>query len=196
MVATVSIYFDFGGGDGAPGTEQDVDALGPPNLRFKLADNATIDALNKLVVPAAGTNYSFWKQIYLYCDDPDGHVLNNLKFYADGANSFGAGVDLQVGLEFPTKTNALNTGYEVATGAGDSGDEIVADHGGIANKASVFDYTSGAPLAGPSITEAGNVIDAVGETSDYLVLQMDVADTASPGELPVDETLTLQYDES
>jgi hypothetical protein len=197
MVATVSIYFSFGGVDGTPGTEQDVDALGPPRLRFKLADNATIDTLNKLVIPsAAGTNYSLWKQIYLYCDDPDTHTLDNLKFYSDGTNSFGTGVDLQVGLQFPLKDHSSSGGYEIPTLTGDSGDEMVAGHTIITSKASVFGYSSVAPLAGPSISEAGNVINAVGETSNYLVLQMDVTDAASPGELPVDETLTIQYDES
>jgi len=170
--------------------------LGPPNLRFKLADNATIDANNKLVIPAAGTNYSLWKQIYLYCDNADSHTLDNLKFYSDGTNSFGTGVDLQVGLQFPTKNSGASTGYELPTLTGDSGDEMVAGHTVITSKASVFDYTSAAPLTGPTISEAGNVINAAGETSNYLVLQMDVASTAGPGELPVDETLTIQYDEA
>ena len=196
MVATVSIYFSFGGVDGTPGTEQDVDALGPPQLRFKLADDATIDTNDKLVIPAAGTNYSLWKQIYLYCDAADTHTLNNLKFYADGTNNFGTGVDLEVGLQFPTKNSGASTGYELPTLTGDSGDEMVAGHTIITTKASVFGYTSAAPLTGPSISEAGNVINAVGETSNYLVLQMDVASTAGPGELPVDETLTIQYDEA
>ena len=43
MVATMSVYYDFGGTNDNPGTEQDIDALGPPRLRFKDADNATID---------------------------------------------------------------------------------------------------------------------------------------------------------
>jgi len=196
MVAAVSIYFSFGGVDGTPGTGQDVDALGPPNLRFKLADNATIDTAAKLVIPAAGTNYSLWKQIYLYCDNADGHTLDNLKFYSDGTNSFGTGVVLQVGLQFPLKDHSSSGGYELPTLTGDSGDEMVAGHTIITSKASVFNYSSAAPLAGPSISEAGNVINAAAETSNYLVLQMDVADTAGPGELPVDETLTIQYDES
>jgi hypothetical protein len=196
MVATVSIYFSFGGEDGTPGTEQDVDALGPPNLRFKLADNATIDANDKLIIPVEGTNYSLWKQIYLYCDNADSHTLDNLKFYSDGTNSFGTGVDLEVGLQFPLKDHSSSEGYELPTLTGDSGDEMVAGHTIITSKASVFNYTSAAPLTGPSISEAGNVINAAGETSNYLVLQMDVASTATPGELPVDETLTIQYDEA
>ena len=45
MVASTSIRFDFGGADTAPGTEQDIDALGPPTLIFKTDDDATIDAV-------------------------------------------------------------------------------------------------------------------------------------------------------
>jgi hypothetical protein len=196
MVATVSIKYSTGGVDGTPATETDVDALGPPCLRFKLADNPTIDTNNKLVIPTAGTNYSLWKQIYLYCDDAASHILNNLKFYSDGTNSFGTGVDLEVGLQFPTKNSGASTGYELPTLTGDSGDEMVAGHTIITTKATVFNYNSGAMLTGPTISEASSQIDAVGETSNYLVLQMDVANTASPGELPVDETLTIQYDEA
>jgi len=56
MVATMSVYYDYGGVDGAPGSSTDVDALGPPTLRFKNADNATIDTNDKLVIPAAAQN--------------------------------------------------------------------------------------------------------------------------------------------
>jgi len=191
VAATVSIYFDFGGSDGTPGTEQDVDALGPPNLRFKVADDATIDTNDPIPIPASGTGYSYWKQIYLYCDNPDGNSIDNLRFYSDGVNSFGTGVDLKVAEQFPTKTSISDAGYEVANEAS----EMSSAHSGVTSVVSVFDKSEGSPLSGPSIGESGGVIDAAGETSNYLVLQMTVADTASPGELPVDETLTIKYDE-
>jgi len=199
MVATVSVYFDFGGADTAPGTEQDVDALGPPTLRWKLADDANIDTNNKLVIPNAGLGpyYSFWKHIYLYCDDPDGHTISNVKLYSDGANSFGTGVDLMVGLQFPTKTNASNAGYEVAALAAGStvtSDELGAGHGGITSSASIFTYTVAAPLS-VTIGEAGNVINAAGETTNYVLTQMNVANTASVGTTST-ETFYWSYDEA
>ena len=46
MVAGFSVYLDTGGTDGTPGTSTDIDALGPPTLRFKQADNPTIDSVN------------------------------------------------------------------------------------------------------------------------------------------------------
>jgi len=129
--------------------------------------------------------------VYFYCDNPDGNTIDNLRFYSDGANSFGTGVDLKIGLQFPTKTNASNAGYEVA----DAATELTAGHSGITTVASVFDYAVGTPLT-VTIGEDGSIIDAIGETSNYMLLQMTVADTASPGELPVDETLTIKYDEA
>jgi len=102
---------------------------------------------------------------------------------------------LKVGEQFPTKNSGSDAGYEVATGTpGDSGDEMVAAHAGLSSSVDAFGKTQGSPLSGPSISEAGNIIDAVGETTDYLALQMEVDDTASPGDL-ANETLTFQYDE-
>ncbi len=190
MVATVSVYFDWGGADTAPGTSTDVDALGPPCLRFKNADDATIDGADKPTIPAAGTIYTYWKSIYLYCDDADGHTLDNFRFYTDGANGLGTGCDIYVGLQFPTKNSGSDAGYEVANNA----NELVAEHGGITTSASIFDYTSGAALT-VSCSETDNEINDTGETTNYIILQGRVASTASPGDCP-NETLTIAYDEA
>lgn len=193
----MSVRYDFGGIDGTPGTMQDVDALGPPNIRFKLADNATIDTNAKLVVPGMGLGpyYSFWKHIYLYCDDPDGNTINNIKTYSDGVNNLGAGVDWKIGLEFPINSSTSRAGYEVATGGATSGDEVVANHGGIATVASIFDYTAGVGALPVTISEAGNVINAVGERTRYTVHQWSITDAAAPG-ATVAETITWTYDEA
>ena len=124
MVATVSVYFDWGGADGAPGTSTDVDALGPPCLRFKNADDATIDGADKPTIPGAGTIYTYLKSLYLYCNDADGHTLDNFRIYSDGANGLGTGLDIYVGLQFPTKNSGSDAGYEVANNA----NELVAEH--------------------------------------------------------------------
>lgn len=189
MVAAFSVYFDFGGTDATPGTEQDIDALGPPTLRFKVADDATIDSNDPIPIPASGTNYSYWKQIYLYCDTAPSTSVDNIKFYTDGSG-FGTGITVKVGSQFPTKNSGSDAGYEVA----DTAAEMVANHSGLSASTDAFGYTSGSPLSGPSISESGNLINAIGETTNYLVLQMEVADTASPGNL-TDETMTFQYDE-
>jgi len=194
MVAAFSVYFDFGGSDGTPGTEQDVDALGPPTLRFKTNDNATIDSNDPVPIPAAGTNYSYWKQVYLYCDTAPDTQVDNVKFYTDGSD-FGTGITLNVGDEFPTKNNASDAGYEVATGtSGTTGDEVTANHAGVTGVTDAFTFTSGSPLSGPTISEDGSIINAIGETTNYLVFQLAVTSTATPGNKS-NETLTFQYDE-
>lgn len=193
MAADMRVYFDFGGSDTSPGTEHDTESDGPPNLRFKTADDATIDTNNPIPIPTAGTKYSYWKQIYLYCNAAPSTKVDNVKLYSDGGG-FGTGIELKVGLQFPTKTAASDAGYEVATGTpGDTGDEMVAAHAGLSSSASIFGYTSGSPLS-VSIGEIGSLIDAQYETTNYVVMQMEVISTASPGDL-TDETLTFQYDE-
>ena len=193
MAAVMDVYFDFGGSDTAPGTEQDTDALGPPRMRFKTADDATIDTNNPIPIPAAGTKYSYWKQMYLYCGTAPSTKVDNIKFYTD-EGGFGTGITVKAGDEFPTKTAASDAGYEVATGTpGDTGDEMVAAHAGLTGSTDVFTFSSAAPLS-VSIGEAGNIIDAIGETTNYVILQMEVISTASPGDL-TDETMTWKYDE-
>jgi len=190
MAATMKVYFDFGGVDGSPGTEQDTTGLGPPNIRFKCADDADIDVLNPVVIPGAGTNYSFWKHIYLFCAIAPDTQVDNIRFHSDGGG-FGTGISLKVGTDFPTKNNSSSAGYEVA----DVAAELVANHSGISASANVFGYmaVSPAPLAG-SISEAGGIIDAQNETSDYFVFQLEVINTAAPGVLAA-ETFTFLYDE-
>jgi len=196
MVADFSVYFDFGGTDATPGTSQNIDGLGDPNLRFKTNDNTTIDSIDPVPIPSGNdTIYSYWKQIYLYCNTAPDTQVDNVKFYTDVGGGFGTGITLNVGDEFPTHNNASNAGYEVATGtSGATGDEVTANHADVTGVTDAFTFTEGSPLNGPSISEDSSVIDAIGETTDYLVLQLAVTSTATPGN-KTDETLTFQYDE-
>lgn len=189
MAATLKVYFDFGGTDATPATEQDTSALGPPNIRFKQADDTAIDAVAAIPIPGSGTAYSRWKQIYLRCSVAPATSVDNIRFYTDGGG-FGAGITLRVSTAFPIKNSGSDAGYEVA----DVNNAMLADHSGVAGVADAFGYNAGAPLAGPSISEAGNIINATGETTNYLVLQLEVTNAASAGNL-ADETLTFQYDE-
>ena len=193
MVATVAVFFDFGGSNGSPATEQDTSSLGPPNLRFKTADDATIDNQNPIPIPSGAAINSFWKSIYLKVTAGTFTQIDNVKFYTDGGG-FGTGIITYVGDQLPVKNSGANTGYVVATGtAGTSGNEIVASHAGISAKTDAFTFTSGSPMT-ITISEASGLMNAIGETTNYLVTQMNVASTAGPGNL-ADETWTYQYDE-
>lgn len=185
--------FDFGGVNTAPGTQQNVDVLGPPNIRFKTGDDATIDINNPIPIPASGTIYSYWKQIYMKCTTAPSIQVNNVKFYTDGVG-FGTGITVKVGNQTPTKNSGSNAGYEVATGTpGDTGDEMVGAHAGLSGSTDAFTFTSASPKT-LSISETGSLINAIGEMTDYLILQMEVGSTASPGD-KANETWTIRYDE-
>jgi len=189
--ATFSVIYDWAGSDNSPGTSTDITSLGPPTLKFKNADDATIDSNNKLTVPASTTIYSFFKQIFLKCTaNADVHTINNVKIYSDGGNSLGTGVDCNVALQFPVHNSTpTTTGYDLATAA-----HMTTDHTDVTTEASIFNYASGTGLA-VSISESGSVINATNETTNYVVLQISVASTASPG-VTTTETGTWSYDEA
>ena len=189
MAATFNVMFDFGGSDNTPGTSQNTDGLGPPNMRFKQADDATIDENNPIPIPAAGTNYSRWKQVYLKCTAAPSTQVNNVKFYTDGSN-FGTGITLNIADACPLHSSTVTTGYDVA----DANVTMASGgHTDVTTVTDAFTYTSGSPKS-ISISEAGSIINAIGETTNYIVLQMAVGTTASPGNL-TDETMYYQYDE-
>ena len=190
MVATVAVFVE--NGPNATPVPTDTSGLGPPNIRFKTADDAVIDANNPIPIPAGADNRSFWKHIFLQATGGTFTQIDNVQFYTDGTG-FGTGITVNVGNETPTKNSASTAGYDQATGTvGTTGDELTT-HSIVTAKTDAFSFTSGTPKA-VSISEAGAIIDASGETTNYIVCQMDVANTASPGDL-ADETWTFQYDE-
>ncbi len=194
--ATFSVYLDTLGVDGTPGASVDIDTLGPPTLKFKNADNSTIDSNDKPTIPTGANIYTYWKSIFLKCDaNADAHTINNVKIYSNPPNNLDDGggvdsIDVNVGLQFPTHNSGATTGYEIA----DNANEMVAEHGGITTNATIFNYASGTGLS-VSISEAGNVINAANETTNYVILQCEISNTASAG-ATVNETGTFSYDEA
>jgi hypothetical protein len=194
MVATLKIYVDFGGTDSTPGTSQDTTSLGPPNIRLKTADDATIDTVNPIPIPSSSVNRSFTKACYVYCSAAPDTQVNNLKVYTDGAG-FGTGITTYIGDQFPTKNHSSSSGYRVALGTvGTTGTIITTVYASITTKTDLFTFTSGSPMTGPTISETSNIIVNIGDTSNYFVLQAEVGTTASPGN-KTDEQITVQYDE-
>ena len=196
MTASFTIMYDYGGSDIEPGTSLDTDGLNP-NLRFKAAetDGGDIDTANPIPIPdgLGVTKYrSYWKQIYLYCSTAPDTQVDNTQLYSDGTG-FGTGIALWAGDEFPEKTSVSTSGYEVCGGTAATSGEIMTNHGSITGQTDMFSFTDGSALD-VTISEASNVIDAVGESTNYVVLQMEVSSNASSGDL-ADETLTFQYDE-
>jgi hypothetical protein len=163
MAATVKIVEK----NGAGGTQTDKTS---GTIRFKNADNATVDTNNRMVVPGSGYDYSYEKWLIFQVDVAPAVDLQNLKFYTDGANGFGTGVELYAKAVTTYATPAEAT---ATTGYTDA-----------------FTYTSAAPLslgAGP--------YTGTSEKGDHCVLMLRVASTAAPGLLST-ETLTFSYDET
>ncbi len=144
-------------------------------IRFKDADNATVDANNPLVVPAEDTICSYTKKLRPYMEAPPGTNISNLRWYSDGSSGFGTGIGVTV------KNLGVTWGANYKT----------AMSGG----ADLFGKTSGSPLDGDG-TDAGPFVPADDNSyiGDLIELQMSVHHDASNGEL-TDETLTLAYDE-
>ena len=143
-------------------------------IRFKNADDANVDLNDPIVRPGAGSVYSYEKALRLYigATGPTGSITSPRAF-SDGANGFGTGVTMEAGVT-GTYVQPVNT------------DSTIADGGPING---FFDYTSGSPLA-MNVTNAGPYTGTTLDIADYLYLQAEVANTASPGLTP-SETLTI-----
>lgn len=160
MAATVTIVEKTGAG----GTPTDKTS---GSVRFKNADNATVDNVNPMVKPAAGVDWSFEK--WLRASIAGTYTeITNLKVYMDGANGW-TGVNL-----WAKAVTAFATPAEGTASAG---------------YLNAFSYTSGAALslgAGP--------YTGTGEKGDHCVMLMEVTTSAVGGVL-ANETLTLGWDE-
>ena len=153
--------------NGALGTQTDKTS---GSIRFKNADDSTVDSNNRMIVPPSGYDYSYEKWLRLQVDVAASVDITNVRFYSDGGNGFGTGVTL-----WAKAVSSYSTPAEATA---------------TTNYADAFTYTSAAPLslgAGP--------YTGTGEKGDHCVLMMRVADTASPGTLST-ETLTFAFDET
>lgn len=162
MAATVQIIEKTGAG----GTPTDKTS---GTIRFKNADNATVDTSNPMVKPGSGTDYSFEKWLRFNVTGGTYTEITNIKAYSDGANGLGTGVGLYAKAVASYATPAEATG--------------------TAGYTDFFTYTSGSALslgAGP--------FTSTGEKGDHLVMMMAVASTASGG-VTASETLTVAWDE-
>jgi len=144
-------------------------------VRFKAANDTTVDTNDPLVIPGAGTDYSYTKKLRPYMEAPPDTNISNIRWYTDGSSGFGTGVSVyakNIGTTFGSH-------YDTEMSGGTD----------------LFTYTSGSPLDGDG-TDAGPFVPADDNTyiGDIIELQMWIASTASNGALSA-ETLTLAWDE-
>lgn len=141
-------------------------------VRFKSADETTVDTTNRITIPVAGSDYSYTKQLRLYISVAPDVDISNAQAYSDGVNGFGTGI----GVEYDT-----HTAFQTQTDSTISGTDL-------------FSATSGAAVDMDAYNDTVSKTDT-GYYADVLRLQMTVASTASVGTL-TPETLTFSYDES
>lgn len=143
-------------------------------VRFKAANNTTVDTNDPIVIPGAGSDHSYTKKLRAYMEAPPDTNVSNLRWYTDGGNAFGTGVTC----------TAINLGTTF-------GSHVDTDHSGT----DVFTYVSGSPLDGDG-TDTGPFTSADDNSyiGDIIELQLHVASTAINGALTA-ETLTLAWDE-
>jgi hypothetical protein len=175
MAATTAVHSFHGAGP----TSSDISST---EVRWKRADNDTVDALNPVPIPTSGTNYSWRKHTKLRIESAPANLIDNLRWFSSG-NTLGTGITHYV---------VTDASYTQAS----SSDESALIIGGVDSTT----YTSGSPLT----VEAGEVCDSgdtfplfagTGGQQDYVVQQMAIESTASAGTSPA-RTFTYRYDES
>lgn len=177
MAATVLIRRLTGAGP----TLTDITSI---NTRANAEDaHTTAGTSNSVLIPAAGTNYSYWVVTRLDVTAITGGTVNNIKWYTDGANGFGTGV---------TCKGNTATSYIQATGtAGTTGLQLTTgNYSTVTTPVDVFTFTSGSPK---SVTGTTSSVSAT--FADPFVYQIEVGTTAASGATAT-ETFTYQYDDT
>ena len=139
-------------------------------VRFKNADNATVDLNDPMVIPTAGTDISYEKILRLNATGTFSSI-SNYKFYTDGVNGLGTGVSVLYKTE-----GSYGTPVEPASTTAFGGSNI-------------FAVTSGTPvtLGTPAVT-------ATGDFGSFVTMILTVGSTATQGTTS-QETLTFAWDE-
>lgn len=154
------------------------------NTRANAEDaHSTAGTTNSVLIPAAGSNYSFWVATRLDVTAITAGTVNNIKWYTDGSNNFGTGV---------TAIGNTATSYIQATGTtGTTGTQLtVGNYSTVTTPVDPFTFTSGSPK---SVTGSTSSVSAV--FADLFVYQLVVGTTAASG-ASAQETFTWQYDDT
>lgn len=176
MAATVLIRRLTGAGP----TATDITSI---NTRANAEDaHTTAGTSNSILVPAAGTNYSYWVVTRLDVTAITSGTVDNVKWYTDGSNNFGTGV---------TAKGQTATTYVQATGtAGTTGLQLTTgNYSTVTTPTDIFGFTSGSPLSVSGTTTV------TGQFGDRVVYQIEVGTTAASG-ATAQETLTWKYDDT
>jgi hypothetical protein len=161
------------------------------NTRANAEDvHSTAGTTNSILIPAAPYNYSYWVNTRLEITAINLGTVDNIKWYTDGTNNFGTGVDC-IGYTASVYGQASGT-------PGQSGTELTTTNytsaGGTLNgdPVNVFTYKI---VDGGSPASVSGSSSSTGDVGDFFVYQIRVADTALSGATG-SETFTWKYDDT
>lgn len=152
-------------------------------IRFKLADNATVDLNNPLPVPTSQTTYSYEKWLRMYVSAGTYTQISNLRMATDGSSGYGTGIKLWA---LPIGVYATPVIPNVAQDPPQHSATPFVD---------AFTYTTGSPLDIDTINTGP--FDSTGvpkNIGDYVMLVMEVEVGAAQG-VKSAETLSWIWDE-
>ena len=153
-------------------------------IRFKNADNATVDNNNPLVVPTTNREYSFEKWIQLEITGGSFTQVDNIQAYTDGDNASWGSPTLVKAWYFVAGT------YLPAVVPAETNDP--PQDRAAAAMLDLFLRTSGSRIDMDALNPGPYT--ATGQIGDFLVMVMEVEISATQGVLTA-ETLTITYDE-
>ena len=142
-------------------------------VRFKSADETTVDNSNRLLIPSAGTTRSYTKHLRAYVSAAPSVDFTALEAYSDG----GSFSDTWVTVQY----DVLQTWVA----------SVTTDISGT----DLFTATSLNPIDMNSWDATWTAGEGTGYWGSVLRLQMEVGTGASPGSLTA-ETLTFSYSET
>ena len=150
-------------------------------VRFKNAENATVDTADRLIIPSTNREYSYEKWLRLEITVAPTVDIDNLRGYSDGANNWGAGIK---------GWYALDGTYSVPVIPTETLDP--PQHDAVA-MTDFFTATSGAAADMDAINTGP--FTAIADIGDWFILVMEVETTATQGQTS-QETVTVAFDET
>ena len=170
MAATVDLY-EWNGTSGSQASTTKTSST----IRFKVADNSTVDNNNPMVKPPSGTNWSFQKYIRMHFTVAPAGQITAPVVYMDG-----------------TESNTGVTQYIKTTNPGSYA--TPAQETATTGYTDMFTYTSGSPKAIDAVN--AGPFTGTGDKGDFMEMALAITSTvAAPGPL-TGETLTIAWNET
>ncbi len=191
MVAIATVFSWNAGTDAAPVLA--AVPAGPPNVRFKDADENDVSTTNPVTIEAA-VKFNFWKSIALRFTGTYTQV-DNIRHHTDGTIAWGLGTtgEARRGNRVTGDHGITTANYRIADGKNDIDAAPPAGHEFYEAQATPTALLTGDTAGAPATIDT-TVYTAPPDDSKAVVMQVKVDTDATPGNKD-DETFTWLYDE-